>query len=73
MIAISGPIGLAPWDTNGLTSTPRSTAPTAPPAAGSRPSSSAAGPGPPLAMPPITGTPGLRSESSVNSGSSGKL
>ena len=57
VIAISGPIGRAPCDTHGRTSTPASVTPTAPSDITSSSHMRRAAPGPPpaLASPPSTG------------------
>ena len=72
---ISGPIGRAPCDTQGRTSTPRSATPTAPSVTTSSPRISAPSPGPPpaLASPPTTGSPGCSSPITCSSGSTGHV
>src|SRR3954447_19781018 len=71
----SGPMGAAPWDTHGSTSTPSSRTPTAPPSTTSSPKNSA---GPPSvvraeATPPSSGSRGVASERKRRTASVGKV
>src|SRR5215207_8375476 len=74
VIVSSGPIGVAPWDTHGSTSTPSSRTPTAPSSSTSSPIiSTAPSPERPEARPPSTDTIGVDSDRKRSTASVGNV